>query len=765
MKRFFLLATALLFFIPAIMAQVTDSYRPGGFDYNGASIKTFSVSDLTAVQFSRGNLQYNPTLNKWRFALRQYQFACNDNANIAEGYDGWIDHFGWGTSGWNSGANAYQPWSTSTTITDYQPGGSIDNDLAGAYAKADWGIYNKIENGGKFAGMWRTLTKDEWSYLLGNNTKRSGKWGLATIAGTFYGLMILPDEWTLPAGCSFTSGNANGYNTNRYSYAEWEKMQAAGAVYLPASGNRYGTEIWDIDTQEGDYWSSSHCDEHDAYNIRFGNDYVRVANNERVHGRSVRLVRRVQTPMVKHDWVDLGLPSGTLWYSCNVGTSSPEGYGRYFAWGETRTKDDYSWENYAYGTSSTTLTKYCDKTNYGLDGFMDNIAVLETADDAARAAQGSAAHTPTEAEWQELASNCKGEETTYNGVKGWMFTSKTNGNRLFLPAGGLRGDSQFENHIYGFYWSSSLSKTIPSRAICYTFGAEADFDSNLRRDGLSIRAVKNGTPAAFDANGASTKTFTVAEGRTVHFSKGNLQYNAATNIWRFALNQYDYVGDVNSNISSSYNGWIDLFCWGTSGWNSGASAYQPWSTSTSNGSYYVGGSYTNNLTGEYANADWGVYNAIQNGGNQTGMWRTLTRNEWIYLLFTRSASTVCGTENARYAKAKIGNVAGLIVLPDNFTMPAGVNDLVSINTSGSAYANNVYTTAQWMVLERAGAIFLPAAGSREGTSVSSAGESGLYCPSTYYSSGATQGIAFTANLVDFSILYRYLGTSVRLVRD
>ena len=90
-----------------LRCQVTDGYRPGGFGASGASTHLFSVSETKRVRFSRGNLQYNPSLGVWRFALRQYHYVCQDNANIAADYDGWIDLFGWGTSGWNSGATAY----------------------------------------------------------------------------------------------------------------------------------------------------------------------------------------------------------------------------------------------------------------------------------------------------------------------------------------------------------------------------------------------------------------------------------------------------------------------------------------------------------------------------------------------------------------------------------------------------------------------------------------------------------------------------------
>ena len=268
----------------------------------------------------------------------------------------------------------------------------------------------------------------------------------------------------------------------------------------------------------------------------------------------------------------------------------------------------------------------------------------------------------------------------------------------------------------------------------------------------------------FDQNGASNAVFSVAEGRTVHFSSGNLQYQASTDTWRFAEHQYDYVGSTNSNISLSNSDWIDLFGWGTSGWNSGANAYQPWATSTNYWDYYPGSSYTYDLTGTYANADWGVYSAISNGGNQTGMWRTLTKDEWSYLLNSRAASTVSGVANARYAKAVVNGTNGVVVFPDNFTMPSGMSYPSDINTSSAPF-NNTYTESQWNQMEDAGCIFFPAAGYRDGTEVGSVGAYGGYWSSTYDD-------GFDAYIMDFNVdgLYVYgnrrnYGRSVRLVRD
>ena len=126
--------------------------------------------------------------------------------------------------------------------------------------------------------------------------------------------------------------------------------------------------------------------------------------------------------------------------------------------------------------------------------------------------------------------------------------------------------------------------------------------------------TENGVQVSTNTNYSFTVNAINSSGGKVYFSKGNLQYKASTNTWQFAANQYDYIGNANSNISSSYSGWIDLFGWGTSGYNHGANCYQPWSTSQTDSDYYAYGQYTYDLYDQTGKADWG-YNAISNGGN------------------------------------------------------------------------------------------------------------------------------------------------------
>ena len=193
-----------------------------------------------------------------------------------------------------------------------------------------------------------------------------------------------------------------------------------------------------------------------------------------------------------HAYVDLGLPTGTLWATCNVGATTPEGYGNYYAWGETTTKSTYNWSTYRYcNGSSTTLTKYCNSSSYGNNGFTDNLTTLQLSDDAASANWGGDWRMPTEAEWVELMNNTTVTWTTQNGVYGRKFTA-SNGNSLFLPAAGYRGDgSLYDAGSRGLYWSSSLC-TNPGCAwnlYFYSGSCHMNFNYYYRYCGLSVRAV------------------------------------------------------------------------------------------------------------------------------------------------------------------------------------------------------------------------------------------------------------------------------------
>ncbi len=174
--------------------------------------------------------------------------------------------------------------------------------------------------------------------------------------------------------------------------------------------------------------------------------------------------------------------------------SNPEDYGDYYAWGETEPKLNYSWSTYKWckGNSST-MTKYCNESNYGYNGFTDNKTVLAPEDDAAAVALGGSWRMPTKAEQDELRSQCTWTWTTnYNGtgVRGRLVTGP-NGNSIFLPAAGYRaGTSLYYAGSYGYYWSSSLSTDSPYYAYFVYFNSGSVYwDLDLRCDGQSVRPV------------------------------------------------------------------------------------------------------------------------------------------------------------------------------------------------------------------------------------------------------------------------------------
>ena len=193
-----------------------------------------------------------------------------------------------------------------------------------------------------------------------------------------------------------------------------------------------------------------------------------------------------------HEYVDLGLPSGTLWATCNIGASKPEDYGSYFAWGETQTKTTYNWDTYKYATGENhRLTKYCNVPDYGYNGFTDNLSTLQGSDDPAAAKWGSGWRTPSKAQWEELKNNTTHKWTTRNGKQGRLFTAK-NGLSVFLPAAGnCWGSESINVGSEGCYWSWSLYTDDPPRAwYLYFYSDDCSMRSNYRRYGFSVRPVR-----------------------------------------------------------------------------------------------------------------------------------------------------------------------------------------------------------------------------------------------------------------------------------
>ena len=193
----------------------------------------------------------------------------------------------------------------------------------------------------------------------------------------------------------------------------------------------------------------------------------------------------------KHEYVDLGLPSGTLWATTNVGAKNPWDYGDYFALGETTTKAKYDLSTYKYANGANgKFTKYCNNPKYGDNGFADNKTELERSDDAATANWGSDWCMPTRDQLQELIDKCTWTWTTDHGIDGYKVTG-TNGKSIFLPAAGYRGNSGLcRAGSYGYYWSSSVDGSYDAWELYFYSGYRRMGDSGRRRCGRAVRAVR-----------------------------------------------------------------------------------------------------------------------------------------------------------------------------------------------------------------------------------------------------------------------------------
>ena len=251
-------------------------------------IGVFSVSETKQVTFSPGNLQYTQSTNTWSFAEKQYDYIGTDNvtggsvstdATYGDSKSGTaladkVDLFGWSTSTTNFGV------STSTSNSDY----------SGSFV--DWGT-NQI--GSDAPNTWRTLTYDEWNFLRNGRPNASSLRGVAQVNGV-NGWIFLPDNWTCPEGVTFKSGFHSSYGVDYYAAyqtftaEQWAKLEAAGAVFLPAAGYRYGSDVDSVQGYGG-YWSATENDNYYAGSLDFFSVGANMYFSNRNYGHSVRLVK------------------------------------------------------------------------------------------------------------------------------------------------------------------------------------------------------------------------------------------------------------------------------------------------------------------------------------------------------------------------------------------------------------------------------------------------------------------------------------------
>ena len=730
---------------------------------------------------------------------------CNVGADSPEEYG---DYFAWGetqpkdTYSWSTYQHCNGSYSTLTKYCNNSSWGynGFTDNLTTLLPEDDAATAN-------WGSDWRMPTKEEWQELYQNTahtwTTQNGVYGRLFTASNGNSL-FLPAAGCYRWGGELDNAGSDGYywssslepefNAWGGDMASWIFFISRSHFFISLEERISGQSVRSVRCKNsiinvtanpsdcglvsggGSYMDHTSCTvfatANEGYAFTWWSEDGEVVSTDASYSFVVNGNRNLMANFVatgEHSYVDLGLPSGTLWATCNVGADVPEEYGDYFAWGETLPKDYYEWSNYQHcNGTETTLTKYITEPDYSYDfEIVDYLTTLLPEDDAATANWGADWRVPTVEEWEELLENTTYSWTFLNGVYGRIFTA-SNGNSIFLPA-----TDYFYDEEYGYEWgdglymSSSLVTDEPFTAwnlflnvIDLDTGEDfiVDTREGYRCNAHSVRAVRsvssNNVPT-----GAIDGKFTINEvGDQVYFSQGNLQYigSASTPYWKFANNQWDCLGD-NGQGSAIQTVDRDMFGWGTSGYNHGAICYQPWSTSQTSSDYYAYGNSTYNLFDQTGQADWG-YNPISNGGNVPNAWRTLTQPEWSYIFNTRATAS-----GIRYAKAQVNGVNGVILLPDDWS-PSTYN-LNNVNTSSASFSSNTIIVSQWTTFENAGAVFLPAAGNRNGTEVINIDAKGFYwTASSNGSSNARNVIINESSLSSNDSSGRRNGLSVRLVR-
>ena len=248
-----------------------------------------------------------------------------------------------------------------------------------------------------------------------------------------------------------------------------------GAHKITVSKSGYKSVSVDIEIKEGETTEQRVVLEKGSEDTSMSSDITTTAASGIING---------------HEYVDLGLPSGLKWATCNVGATKPEEYGGYYAWGETEEKENYDWSTYKWCNGSYyTQTKYCTNGSYGT---VDNKTVLDLEDDVAHVKWGGNWRMPTQAEQDELRTKCTWTWTTQNGVNGYKVTSKTNGNSIFFPAAGCRNGAYLNySGSGGDYWSSSLfgGDSDYAYGLGFSSGCYNWSDYDRRYYGFSVRPV------------------------------------------------------------------------------------------------------------------------------------------------------------------------------------------------------------------------------------------------------------------------------------
>ncbi|MCQ2127221.1 MAG: hypothetical protein MJZ06_07295 [Bacteroidaceae bacterium] len=402
----------------------------------------FNISIGKHVQFSQGNLicDISGETPKWGFYENQYGYATGYSSTL-------ISLFTWG----------YDP------IESLYPGSIISNTinhLEGNYLPQDkdWG--SQIGDG----KTWRTLTGEEWKYLFETRTNAQDKYGYATVGGV-YGIIILPDIFTDPmkngGSGAFVPKTTTGWNANVYTTGgDWEAMEAAGAVFLPAAGSRSGSSLSYVGDY-GFYWSSSHPTNSGPYGVTFDKSFINpYSSGDATTGKSVRLV----TGSTTSDFAEATI----------------DGKATYVKWIQLW-EDGPKFAEYNVGVTDGKAESYG-----GLYTWADNIASAQWGDNW---------RMPTSDEFADLIKNCTFNEVTQDDVKCLICTGKGNyiDNSILLPYNGYNSPQFGNDYInsIGEYWSSTPSEQGGANFLMVGYHSDniPFVKGCVLNYGLSVRAV------------------------------------------------------------------------------------------------------------------------------------------------------------------------------------------------------------------------------------------------------------------------------------
>ena len=490
------------------------------FSSFGQTVTTIAVDegDLTSTSaVLKGHFENNEGI-----AVTSYGFKYSDNAmslsnDLPADYIG--DPFSATLTGLTPGTTYYY---RAYVYTDAQ--GQINGSVESFTTPTGSSTTHQYVDLGLPSGtMWATMnvgatTPEEYGSYF--------SWGETTVKTTYYteNYTYSDNPATLPASVDAATANwGEGWRMPTKEEMQelidncehtWTEQNGVyglvisgtngNSIFLPAAGSNYADAPSGAEAN-GLYWSNTIREEDNEYaeGLRFSQSDFEMIYDYRSTGFTVRPVYAPSNTASgpsdptgtynNHGYVDLGMPSGTMWANTNVGGTNPEDYGNYYAWGETNTKETYNWETYSHcNGSENTLTKYCNDASFGDGGFTDTLTVLEASDDAATATWGEGWRMPAWTEMQELVNNCDTTWTMLNGINGMLFTSRINGNSIFLPAAGDRSNEDLlSTGSDGTYWSSSLLTTnLPSSAhYLYLSSNDCGVATYSRRLGLSIRPV------------------------------------------------------------------------------------------------------------------------------------------------------------------------------------------------------------------------------------------------------------------------------------